>query len=200
MNEATSSESWISELFQWVEALLLAVLIALLLRAYVFEPVRVLGRSMEETLYNNQRLLLYKLGYHINTPKSGDIVVLKASFSYNNRSGILEKIPFLQKIIPFTNEVDYIKRVIAVPGDRLDIKDGNVYINDTLYKEPYVNGQTFKKTADLPKVIPEGYLFVMGDNRGSSRDSRDMGLIEIERIKGKAFFRIWPLSEAGILR
>ncbi len=200
MNEATHSESWFSELFQWVEALLLAVLIALLIRAYVFEPVRVLGRSMEETLYNNQRLLIYKFGYQINTPKRGDIVVLIASWSYNNQSGILKQIPILQKIIPFTNEVDYIKRVIAIPGDRLDIKGGNVYINGSLYEEPYVKGQTFKKTADLPKVIPEGNLFVMGDNRGGSRDSRDMGLIEIDRIKGKAFFRIWPLREAGILR
>ena len=113
--------------------------------------------------------------------------------------------PFLQKLKIFGNsyynqEIDYIKRIIAVPGDTLDIKNGKVFINGKQIEESYVKGEKKKKTSDVPIKIDEGMYFVMGDNRPCSRDSRSIGLIEWEKLKGKAVFRYWPFNDVGELK
>jgi len=176
------------ELLQWIISLGLAVAIALVIRAFVFEPVLVSGHSMDNTLADEQRLFEYKLGYHFNLPQRGDIVVVKIKEGQNNLVGI-----------PDPTEVDYIKRVIGLPGEEVDIKDDGVYINGTKLEEEYTKGRTFPMSMKFPKKIDEGKVFVLGDNRERSSDSREIGLIDIKNIRGQAVFRIWPLSNIGKL-
>lgn len=180
---------------------MLAVVIALLLRGFVFEPVYVDGESMENTLSTAQRLIVYKLGYYFSPPKRGDIVVLQYQEGITRLLPFMDAIPIFKKAIPSISEVDYIKRVIAVPGDELDIREGYVYINGIRQDEPYLKekGVTYNQSLELPMIIPSGSVAVMGDNRLNSKDSRQIGLIGYDRIKGKAVYRIWPREAIGTL-
>lgn len=190
----------LKEVFQWVQAVVFAVILALLIRGFVFEPVIVQGESMENTLFTGQKLLVFKTGYYFHPPRAGDIVVLQY------QSGIVENIPFLnkwnfaKKVFPAIKEIDYIKRVIGVPGDRIDIKDGFVFINGEKKEELYIKGTTNPRSMEFPCTVPQKTVFVMGDNRENSRDSRDIGFIEYDRIKGRALLRIWPLKKFGVIR
>ena len=92
-----------------------------------------------------------------------------------------------------------IKRVIAVPGDKVDIDKGYLYINDSLVEEAYIKGMTFKDELSMPVTVPEGKVFVMGDNRESSVDSRRFGLVDYKSIEGKVVFRMWPLKKIGLI-
>lgn len=191
--------NYIKEILQWLQAILLAVVIALLIRAFLFEPVIVHGRSMENTLSTGQRLIVNKLGYNLHKPERGDIIVLKYQDGLGEYIPFLKNMPLLKRIFPPINEIDYIKRIVALPGEEIDIKDGHVYINDKKLDEPYTVGETYEKSMELPAVVPSDSVFVMGDNRQNSRDSRQMevGFISFDRIKGRAFFRIWPIEEVG---
>jgi signal peptidase I len=199
MTEDIKKISTAKEILQWIEAILLAVVIAFLIRGFVFEPVYVDGESMESTLSTAQRLIVYKLGYYFNPPQKGDIIVLQYKEGITKLLPFMKDIPIFKKAIPSISEIDYIKRVIAVPGDKLDIRDNYVYINDVKIDEPYLKeqGVTYNQGLELPLVVPEDKVVVMGDNRLNSRDSRQIGLIEFNRIKGKAVFRIWPKEVIG---
>jgi signal peptidase I len=191
--------SFIKELFQWIQAIALAVVIALLIRGFLFEPVYVDGESMENTLISGQRLLVYKLGYYFNEPKNGDIIVLRYQEGAGKDAFLLKKLPFLKKIIPDFQEIDFVKRVIGVPGDIVDIKNGFVYVNGEKLIEPYAKGATYTQHVEFPIMIPENKVLVLGDNRLNSRDSRHIGLIDYNQIKGKAVFRIWPFIDIGLI-
>ncbi|MDD4494412.1 MAG: signal peptidase I [Eubacteriales bacterium] len=190
----------LKELLQWAEAILLAILIAIIIRALLIENVRVLGSSMEDTLYTDERLIVYKLGYKLNKPKRGDIIVLKTDTTNETEQSFFSKINLLNSAFPPANEVDYIKRVIGEPGDIVDIIDGAVYINGKKLYEPYAKGFTYSNGGVYPKEVPEGCVFVLGDNRRVSRDSREIGFVPIKNIRGKAFFRIWPFSKFGAVK
>jgi signal peptidase I len=179
----------IIELFQWVISLGLAVAIALLIRAYVFEPVLVSGHSMDNTLADGQRLFEYKLGYHFNLPQRGDIVVLKVKAGESNLVGL-----------PDPTEVDFIKRIIGLPGEEVDIKNGGVYINGIKLDETYAKGKTLPMSIKFPIKVDEGKVFVLGDNREKSSDSRVIGQIDIQNLRGQAVFRIWPFNNIGSLK
>ncbi len=196
-NENEKKNGCLTELFQWAQAILIAALVALVIRGFLFEPVEVIGESMENTLQTNQRLILYKLGYYFNPPKQGDIVVLQVQEGVLNFIPFAEKIPFIKKLYSFPEEIDYIKRVIGVPGDIIDIKDGFVYVNGIMLEESYAKGKTYANSKSYPKVVPADNFFVLGDNRENSSDSRHIGFIEYNRIKGKAVFCFWPLNEFG---
>lgn len=180
-----------NEFLEWTLIILIAVAIAISIRFVIFEPVKVDGPSMENTLFTDQKLIVYKLGYFFTKPKRGDIVVLKIE------KGTFEYIPFYN-----SGEVDYIKRIIGVPGDTIDIKDGNVFVNGKKLVEPYVNGETVNndQVLKVPLVVPENKVLVLGDNRPVSKDSRVFGFKDISDIKGKAVFRFWPLSDFGVLK
>ena len=199
MTEDIKKISTAKEILQWIEAILLAVVIAFLIRGFVFEPVYVEGESMESTLSTAQRLIVYKLGYYFNPPQKGDIIVLQYQEGISRLLPFMNDIPIFKKAIPSISEVDYIKRVIAVPGDKLDIRDGYIYINNIKQEEPYLKeqGVTHNQSLELPLVVPPDKVVVMGDNRLNSKDSRQIGLIEFNRIKGKAVFRIWPKEVIG---
>lgn len=188
------------EILKWIQTILLAVVIALLIRGFIFEPVIVRGVSMEDTLINDQRLIIYKLGYFFDAPDRGDIVVLQYQKGIFENIPVLNRLGFLEKFFSCSTEIDYIKRVIGVPGDEIDILEGIVYVNGKKTEETYAKGTTYRQVLEFPVVVPEDMVFVMGDNRENSRDSRVIGFIEYDRLVGKAVLRIWPFDDISILK
>lgn len=185
------------EIFEWVMVILAALVISMFIKAFIFSTYKVNMVSMEDTLYEGHNVIVYKSGYFFNEPKHGDIIV------FMHEEG---KIKNFIKYLPIRNpgEVDYIKRVIGLPGDQIDIRpDGFVYRKSegdsdfVKLEEAYTKNLTEAKGMQQPFTVPEGQLFVMGDNRQQSLDSRQIGTIDIDTVIGKAVFRIWPLSEFG---
>lgn len=189
---------YLKEILQWILVALLAFAVAISIRAYVFEFVVVDGPSMENTLFTGQRLLVYKLGYEFSEPKRGDIIVFKVEEGTKSFIPFMEKVPLLNDVIPRKNEVDYIKRAIAVPGDIVDIKDGSIYVNGNKLDESYAIGSTAPyPEMNYPVTVPPNKIFAVGDHRNMSKDSRQIGFIDMEMIKGKAAFRIYPFKNIG---
>lgn len=188
MESETKSINYLKEVLQWVQCIIIAVVIALLIRGLIFEPVLVDGHSMDNTLDHGQRLIEYKLGYFFSPPKRGDVIVLQY------QKGVLKYLP-----LPDPREIDYIKRVIGLPGDEIEIKDGKVFVNGQALTEPYAKGRTEPLGMKFPVKVPENNVFVLGDNREHSSDSRNqsLGFVSYDRIRGKAVFRIWPLDKFG---
>lgn len=169
------------ETWEWIKALIIAVLLALLIRQFLFAPFIVDGESMMPNLLNNERLIVNKIVYTFGKPERGEIIVFHA-----------------------TEEKDYIKRVIGLPGDKVQLIDDKLMINDKPVEEPYLKaaiaraeteGHHYNNRDYGPVVVPEGHIIVFGDNRPNSQDSRDLGPISMDRIVGKADLVFWPLSE-----
>ena len=175
---ASTGSSFLREL---AEVVLLAVILYIGI-SFAVQTVHVEGLSMFATLDDNDYLIANKIDYRLHAPQRGDIIILRP---------------------PNNNSTDFIKRVIALPGERLLIRDGFVYINGHRLIEPYVPEAwvVFNNwpTTGSPNgaVIPPNQYFVMGDNRNKSQDSRYFGPIGRDRIDGRAWFRIWPLSNFG---
>ncbi len=167
-----------SILWSYGKVVIIAFAIAFLLRAFVFEITQVDGPSMIPTLTTDDRLITSKLAYRFGEPSRGDIIVLDA---------------------PDDPGQYYIKRIIGLPNEHLSIKDGRVYIDGIKLEELYLT--QLLTEGDIDVVIPEGYYFVMGDNRDESRDSRmdSIGLISEDAIQGKSVFRIFPWDKMGSL-
>lgn len=171
----------------WSEARLLlrdlvfALLVAVIFVVFVMQPVKVEGTSMLPRLHNGERIFVNKLiYYHLPPIERGDIVV----FWY-----------------PDDPDKSYIKRVIGLPGELIEIRDGVIYINGQELKEPYIEPQrNVTRLNHAPTVIKPHYYFVAGDNRDQSYDSRAWGLVPEKYIYGKALFRYWPFSEASVIR
>lgn len=156
---------------------LIIVVVIVIGISFFIKPIIVKGSSMVPTLENKDYLLINKQAYNLGEPERGDIVV----FPHEEGDG---------------EESLYIKRVIALPGDRLVIKNGNVYINDELQEEEYIkNAATTSGKIDF--VIPEGEIFVMGDNRENSSDSRYFGTVTIDDVLGEVMVRLFPLNKIG---
>ncbi|WP_027627918.1 signal peptidase I [Ruminiclostridium cellobioparum] len=189
------------EIFEWAVVIVAAVLISMLIKAFIFSTYQVNMVSMENTLFEGHNVIVYKTGYFFSEPRRGDIIV------FMHEEGQFKSI---FKYLPIRNpgEVDYIKRVIGLPGDQIDIRDGFVYrkaAGESEYKkleEPYVKGITESKGMQLPFTVPENKLFVMGDNREQSLDSRssEVGPIDVDSVIGRAVLRIWPLGKFGGLK
>lgn len=152
-----------------------AIVIAFLLTHYVGQKTVVLSQSMEPNLYADQQLIVDKVTYHFRTPERGEIVVIDVDES----------------------EIPYIKRVVGLPGETLEIKNGQVWINGAALAEPYL-AETHQRDYG-PFQVPEGHIFVMGDNRNNSRDSRSIGPVAINHVLARAWARIWPLEKVGFL-
>jgi len=163
-------------IWSYVKIILVAILLAFVVRIYVFDITQVDGLSMYPTLNNKDDLLHIKITYLFSEPQRGDIVVFDA---------------------PDEAGEDYVKRIIGLPNEKITINRGMVYINGKLLDEPYLDGVYTE--GDINTVIPDGFYFVMGDNREISRDSRydEVGLISIDSIHGEAVFRIYPFSDFG---
>lgn len=198
------------EILEWVYAIVFAVVITMLIKGFLFDIVRVDGHSMDSTLQNNNRLILWELGY---TPKFQDIIVLDSNYQARmdyidagQNAGTLSKFSAtLFKVFPSPTykKVPYIKRVIGLAGDTIDIHDNHVYVNGKQISEPYLDESMVTNTngMNVPATVPEGYIFVMGDNRTNSLDSRSsqLGFVPLKAVLGKATFRIWPFTEMGTI-
>ncbi|MBU5425607.1 signal peptidase I [Tissierella pigra] len=193
---------FIREVISWLTTIILTIIIALFISGNIFSLTGIKGQSMEPTFYEDERVINYKLGYNFTAPKRNQIVIINR---YEGQErGIVKNIinegkDIITNILnKFTNNIDekyIIKRVIGVPGDIIDIKDGDVYLNGHKLEEDYIKGNTFaREDLGYPLTIPEDKVFVLGDNREHSLDSRDLGLIDYSQVKGKVTFRIWPLK------
>ena len=190
--------SWIREA---AETIFPALLIVLIVNLFLAQATRVEGQSMEPNVRDNQRLVVEKVSYHFHTAKRGDIVVLKPPDWQPLR---LDRriIAWFCTALPLDCSVDMpdplIKRVIALPGETVEIKDGSVYINDEILNEPYLQQHTF---GNMPRrIVSPEHVFVLGDNRGASNDSRSFGEVALSNIVGRAWFRYWPLDDMGLVR
>lgn len=186
------------EILGWTQAIAVAIIVALLINAFVFERAYVVGSSMNPTLKDKESLFEYKLGYLFGDPQRGDIVV----FEYQKAKGIYSKyLPFFDP-----TEQDYIKRVIAVAGESIEFKDGSVYINGRKLIEPYTQGLTEPLSTEsgvfpliYPYKVKPGEVFCLGDNRQESKDSRIIGPVQISTIRGRAMAVLIPLDKFRIL-
>lgn len=163
-----------SEASEWVKSIVIAIILAVIIKLFFFDFVMVKGSSMYPTLEDKDRLIVNKIEYLVGEPDYGEIVILKA-----------------------TQTKDYVKRVIAKGGDTIEIKNQVVYLNGQALEEAYVNPKPYEDFALV--TVPEGKYFVMGDNRANSSDSRyqSLGFVEEDAIIGHVFFRFWPFSKFG---
>ncbi|WP_392456250.1 signal peptidase I [Chryseomicrobium aureum] len=178
-----------NEVWEWAKAILIAFSIAALIRFFLFTPIVVDGESMMPTLNNGDRMVVNKIGYDIGTPERFEIIVFHAPEQKN-----------------------YIKRIIGLPGDHIAYEDDQLYINGEAVPEPYLDQYkaeitegtltenfTLEELTQLSE-IPEGYFFVMGDNRRYSKDSRAIGLVPEDEIIGTTSLIFWPLEDISIVK
>jgi signal peptidase I len=183
------------------ETILPALLIVLVVNVFLAQATRVEGQSMEPNIHDNQRLVVEKISYRIHLPERGDIVVLKPP---NSISLPLDQriVSWFCTVLPLDCSIDMpdplIKRVIGLPGETIEIKNGYVYVNGQVLEEPYLQQLTFGNVSS--RVISPGHAFVLGDNRSASNDSRSFGEVALSNIVGRAWFRYWPPDEIGVVR
>lgn len=170
-----------NELWEWVKIFLIASTLAIVIRVFFFTPIIVDGESMMPTLEDKDRMIINKLSYVVGKPERFDIIVFHAP-----------------------EKKDYIKRVIGLPGEHIEYRDDVLYVNGIPVDEPFLD--EYKKklaggtlTEPFSYDVPEGYLFVMGDNRRYSKDSRHIGPIPIKNVLGKASFIFWPPEEIRMI-
>jgi signal peptidase I len=163
----------------WLRDFVVSLAIAAFIIVFLYQPVKVEGTSMLPGLEDQERIFINKFVYRFESVTRGDIVV----FHY-----------------PYDPSKSYIKRVIAVPGDRVRIDEGQVYVNDQRLREPYVPSD-YRDERSYPEItIPTGKFFVLGDHRSLSNDSREFGPVAGGYIYGKAVFSYWPFDKLGLLR
>ena len=166
------------ELKSWFRDILFAFATAIFVVLFVIQPVKVEGNSMQPRLVDQERIFVNRFIYRFSAINRGDIIV----FWY-----------------PKDTSKSFIKRVLATPGDVVEIRDGAVYVNGRVFPEPYLD-QRFKDRDSLGKTsVPDQMYFVLGDHRNSSNDSRNWGFVPRELIYGKAMFRYWPVTRVGPL-
>lgn len=182
----TQKKEWLS----WLKIFIIALLFALIVRKFLFSPIIVDGPSMQPTLYSQDQMIVNKFSYYFKQPERFDIVVFHAS-----------------------EQKDFIKRVIGLPGEHVMVKDNVLYINgeqvdqpflehvDTSQPIPNITGDfTLEQLAGAYKTIPDGYILVLGDNRNNSTDSRhELGLVSLEQVVGKTKIIYWPPSRIQII-
>ena len=210
-------KSKLKEVLEWVYCIIIAIILVLLIKTFIGVPTIVKQTSMYPTLKQDQRLWLNRWGKTINnTPKRGDIITFEsptetfiphANASLNNPIAIYKKEPIgiWNKFNYYVLEIgktSYIKRVIGLPGDHVEIKDEKVFINGQELQEDYL--QEYVTTGSLEGaftnvIVPDKCLYVMGDNRAESTDSRRFGCIPFDKVESKAVLRFWPLNVFGFI-
>ncbi len=201
------------EVFEWIYTIVVALVIAFVIKGFLFDVVKVDGNSMFPTLYNNDRIIITKLGY---TPKQKDIVILDSN--YKKRESYYEELEdsgkefnAVTKFFDYQFNLPqnlkkkyYVKRIIALPGQTVDIIEGKVYVDGEMLDEEYYQGETpiTDPTVEYPITVEEDHVFVMGDNRPHSSDSRvsSLGQVPYDAVLGKAQIRIWPLNTIGLTK
>lgn len=205
----------VKNILEWVECIVIAIILAIVIRYFVGTPTIVKQESMYPTLKQNERLILNRLTRTSKKmPKRGDIITFQApSKNYltpsdvdlNNPIAQYENEPtsILGKFAYYVLEwgkTSYIKRVIALPGERIQIQNGKVYINGKELEEPYLQENVITESTDgefTDIIVPENCVFAMGDNRSKSTDCRRFGCVPIEKIEGTVVLRFFPLDRFG---
>jgi len=155
-----------------LETVISAGVIAFIIITFIGQVTVVRGASMEPTLHNNERLIANKISYRFESPKRSEIIIFKP---------------------PLEIKRNYIKRIIGIPGDKIEIIKGEIYLNDNKLEDNYVK---YKSYEDIPAlVVPENSFFVLGDNRSNSSDSRYWGFVSRKNVVGKAWLVFWPLNK-----
>jgi signal peptidase I len=177
---------WKKEAVDWAKALVFAGVLVLVIRWFLFSPYIVDGPSMQPNFHTGERVIVNKILYDIRDPARGDVLVFHSSF-----------------------DADYIKRVVALPGETVEVRGDTVLVNGEPIPEPYIqepvdtagaSGGTYNNKDYAIATVPEGHVFVMGDNRPNSHDSRDIGFVSYHEIVGRADVVIWPLSDIRIIQ
>ena len=198
---------------EWTYCIIIAIVLALLFRYYIGTPTVVKQPSMYNTLEDGQRLILSRWTRTVKGKYNrGDIITFEApsksvlslyEVDFNNPVAVYEYEPkgifakFFYYILEST-KTSYIKRVIGVEGDHIKIEDGKVYLNGKELEEPYLReGIETESSLFTDVTVPEGCIFVMGDNRPHSTDSRSFGCVPLERVESKVWIRFWPLNKFG---
>lgn len=173
--------SFVGELLQVV---IFAISVFLFVYLLVMQPHKIKGDSMEPNFHNGQYLLTDKISYRLGEPTRGDVVVFRAPPDYRD---------------------EFIKRIIALPGDKVKVEGGKIYVNNRLLEESYIPNDFVTRSAQFSQegreiTVPEGEFFVVGDNRDHSLDSRVFGTVEKQYITGRAWIIYWPLNEFGAIK
>jgi signal peptidase I len=169
--------------WDFLESITFALAIFVVVYLFLFQPSVVLGTSSYPTIRPEDKVISEKISYLLHPPQRGDFVILQS---------------------PVNNDVDFVKRIVGLPGERLKILNGNVYINGDILDEPYLQAGVFTDSKSYLSEnqeieIPMGQFFVMGDNREHSSDSRDFGPVPQGNIVGHVVFRFWPLDRTGVV-
>jgi len=184
-NGRPDAANWRKEAVDWAKALVVAGVLVVVIRMFLFSPYIVDGPSMQPNFHTAERIIVNKILYDIREPERGEVVVFHSGFG-----------------------ADYIKRVVALPGETVEVRGDTVLINGEKLAEPYIqepvdmaaaSGGTYNNKDYPPQTVPEGHVFVMGDNRPNSHDSRDIGFIPFGQIVGRADVVIWPLGSIRII-
>lgn len=168
----------------FVETIVIALAIFVVVYQFLFQPHQVKGSSMEDNFHDGEYLLTDKVSYRFKTPQRDDVIVFKA---------------------PQNEDFDYIKRIIAMPGEQIMIDNNQIFVNGALVNESgYLDADVVTRPGlflkeDIPVTIPPNAYFVMGDNRTNSSDSRDWGFVPSENLVGKAWVKYWPINEMGLV-
>lgn len=175
------SERVRKEIFEWIKVFALAIVFAFIITQFI-KPTLVRGDSMYSTLEEGDYLIINRMSYKFKEPQRGDIIVFESDLQQEDG----------------TNK-DLVKRVIGVGGDTVKIKDSIVYVNGEVLDEPYIHDEV--TDGDIDTVVPEGCVFVLGDNRDISMDSRyeEVGFVDESDILGKVFVRLYPFNKIGLL-
>jgi signal peptidase I len=196
----------LKEIRSWVVIIVVALVLATVFSSKVFAKVQVQQGSMENTLFPKQQLIVDKFSYNFTKPKRGEIII----FLENEERGSIIN-DTLRTIDSIRARFDkaaaqkeegrrLVKRVIGIEGDKIDLKNGFVYLNGKKQAEPYTRGATQPKIIEFPITVGKNQLFVLGDNRMRSTDSREFGLINVNQVEGRAVLRVYPFNQMGRIR
>ena len=184
MAEDTFQKKLARWFLDFVETIVIALAIFVVVYRFLFQPHQVKGNSMYDNFYDGEYLLTDKISYRFNPPEHGDIIVFKA---------------------PRNEDYDYIKRIIGLPGDRVTVRNGQVFVNGELLDESaYLDPNTMTRPGQYTQegmtiTVPVNQYFATGDNRNNSSDSRDWGPVPYQNIVGIAWIRYWPLDKIGMV-
>jgi signal peptidase I len=175
-------------LLEFIQSIVLALSVFVLLYLFIAQPNEVKGSSMFPNFKDKEYLLTEKLSYQFGNPKRGDVVIFKAPASEPCAA----------------DECEYIKRVIGLPGDTVMVKEGDIYLNGEKLDQSFLPEMVYSSEGEYAKegvevIVPDGQYLCFGDNRPNSRDGREFGPIERKLIIGKAFLKYWPLNSIGLI-
>ena len=175
-------------IYEWLDAAVLSLIVVVLIFTFIISVVGVEGASMENTLHTKDRLIISRTPYE---PKYGDIVVVSRNYSNDENKKNDNSL--------YSDDTPIIKRVIATEGQTVEIHDGTVYVDGKPLDEPYAKNETERAQVSFPLTVEKGKVFLLGDNRKNSKDSRytDIGQVDRRYILGKAFVRIFPFDKIG---